>query len=142
MEILDVMAGPSAGAHAMIGEAKSIDCAAHIVAIVKNYLNPMAIGALEIGLARSEKIARDPRARADRPKIDCAGQGSFIPAQSPTCEIFTAIAKTSQKGRATVAAVRGYRRSFRQEPAPRRIQMYNSRPVALAGINFSCHKQS
>ena len=136
------MAGPSADAHAMIGEAKSFDCAAHIVAIVKNYLTPMAIVALEIGLARSEKIARDPRARADRFKIGCAGQGSFIPAQSPICEIFTAIAKTSQKRRATVAAVRGNRRSFRQEPAPRRMQMYNSTPVALAAINFSCHKQS
>ena len=136
------MAGPSVDAHAMIGEAISFDCAAHIVAIVKNYLTPMAIVALEIGLARSEKIARDLCARADRPKIGYAGQGSFIPAQSPTCEIFTAIAKTSQKRRATVAAVRGYLRSFRQEPAPRRMQMCNSRPVALAGINFSCHKQS
>ena len=90
----------------MIGEAISFDCAAHIVAIVKNYLTLMAIVALEIGLARSEKIARDPRARANRPKIGCAGQGFFMPAQSPTCEIFTAIAKTSQKRRATVAAVR------------------------------------
>ena len=103
---MDVMAGPSADAHAMIGEAISFDCAAHIVAIVKNYLTLMAIVALEIGLARSEKIARDPCAGADRPKIGYAGQGSFIPAQSPTCEIFTAIAKTSQKRRATVAAVR------------------------------------
>ena len=30
----------------MIGEAKSFDCAAQIVAIVKNYLTPMAIVAL------------------------------------------------------------------------------------------------
>jgi len=100
------MAGPSADAYAMIGEAKSFDYAAHIVAIVKNYLTPMAIVALEIGLARSEKIARDPRARADRPKIGYAGQGFFMLTQSPTGEIFTAIAKTSQKRRATVAAVR------------------------------------
>ena len=100
------MAGPSADAQAMIGEAKSFDCAAHIVAIVKNYLTPMAIVAFEIGLARSDKITRDPRARADRPKIGYAGQGSFIPAQSPACEIITAIAKTSQKRRATVADVR------------------------------------
>ena len=90
----------------MIGEAISFDCAAHIVAIVKNYLTLMAIVALEIGLARSEKIARDPCTGADRPKIGYAGQGSFIPAQSPACEIITAIAKTSQKRRATVAAVR------------------------------------
>ncbi len=69
------MAGPSADAHAMIGEAISFDCAAHIVARVKNYLTPMAIVALEIGLARSEKIARDPRARGDRSKIGYAGQG-------------------------------------------------------------------
>ena len=100
------MAGPSVDAHAVIGEAISFDFAAHIVAIVKNYLAPMAIVALEIGLARSDKIARDPCARADRPKIDYAGQGSFIPAQSPTYEIFTAIANTSQKRRATVVAVR------------------------------------
>ena len=100
------MAGPSVDAHAVIGEAISFDFAAHIVAIVKNYLAPMVIVALEIGLARSDKIARDPCARADRPKIDYAGQGSFIPAQSPTYEIFTAIANTSQKRRATVAAVR------------------------------------
>ena len=100
------MAGPSVDAHAVIGEAISFDFAAHIVAIVKNYLAPMVIVALEIGLARSDKIARDPCARADRPKIDYAGQGSFIPAQSPTYEIFTAIANTSQKRRATVVAVR------------------------------------
>ena len=86
----------------MIGEAKSFDCADHIVVIVKKYLTPMAIVAFEIGLARSDKIARDPRARADRPKIGYAGQGPCISA----FEIFTAIAKTSQKRRATVAAVR------------------------------------
>ena len=96
------MAGPGSYAHAVVGEAESFDRAAHTVTIMENDLAPMAIVAFEIGLSCSDKIARDPRARADRPKIGYAGQGSFIPA----FEIFTAIAKTSQKRRATVAAVR------------------------------------
>ena len=126
----------------MIGEAKSFDCAAHIVAIMKNYLTPMAIVALEIGLARSKKIARDPRARADRPKIGYAGQGFFMPAQSPTCEIYHRYCQNKPEAASNCRGCQGYRRSFRQEPAPMRMQMCNSRPVALAGINFSCHKQS
>ena len=141
MEILDVMAGPSAGAHAMIGEAKSIDCAAHIVAIVKNYLNPMAIGALQIGLARSEKIARDPRARADRPKIDCAGQ-VFYAGPKPDLRNIHRYCQNKPEAASNCRGCQGYRRSFRLEPALRRMQMCNFRPVALAGINFSCHKQS
>ena len=109
----------------MIGEAKSFDCAAHIVAIMKNYLTPMAIVALEIGLARSKKIAKDPRARADRPKIGCAGQGFFMPAQSPTCEIYHRYCQNKPDAASNCRGCQGYRRSFRQEPAPRRMQMCN-----------------
>ena len=57
----------------MIGEAKSFDCADHIVVIVKKYLTPMAIVAFEIGLTCSDKIARDTSVRADRAKIGHPG---------------------------------------------------------------------
>ena len=89
----------------MVGEAESFDRAALIVTIVKNYFAPVAIVAFEIGLARPDKIARDPAARANRPKIGYSGQGSFIAAQGSACKILTTIAKTSQKWRATVAAI-------------------------------------
>ena len=99
------MAGPGSYAHAVVGEAESFDRAALIVTIVKNYFAPVAIVAFEIGLSCSDKIARDPGARADRAKIGHLGQGPFIPGQSPACKILAAIAKTSQERRATVAAI-------------------------------------
>ena len=99
------MAGPGSYAHAVVGEAESFDRAAHTVTIMENDLAPMAIVAFEIGLSCSDKIARDPGARADRAKIGHLGQGPFIPAQSPACKILAAIAKTSQERRATVAAI-------------------------------------
>ena len=72
---------------------------------MKNYFAPVAIVVFEIGLARSDKIARDPAARANCPKIVYPGQRSFIAAQGPACKLLTAIAKTSQQWRATVAAI-------------------------------------
>ena len=100
------MAGSGSYAHSVIGEAKSFDCAAHLVMIVKNYLARMAIVALKIGFSPSDKIVRDPCACSDHPKIGYSGQGPIIPAQSSTRRIFTVIAKTSQQRRATVGAVR------------------------------------
>ena len=67
------MAGPGSYAHAVVGEAKSFDRAAHTVTIMENDLAPMAIVAFEIGLCCSDKIARDPSARADRAKIGHPG---------------------------------------------------------------------
>ncbi|MDB9810722.1 hypothetical protein OAC05_06770, partial [Planktomarina temperata] len=72
-EILDIMAGPGSYAHAVVGEAESFDRAAHTVTIMENDLAPMAIVAFEIGLICSDKIARDPSARADRAKIGHPG---------------------------------------------------------------------
>jgi len=100
------MAGSGSYAYAVIGEAKSFDCAVHFFTIVKNYLARMVIVALKIGFSPSDKIVRDPCARVDYTKIDYSDQGLIIPAQSLTRKIFTIIAKTSQQRRATVAAVR------------------------------------
>ena len=100
------MAGSGSYADAVIGEAKSFDCAVHLFTIVKNYLARMAIVALKIGFSLSDKIVKDPCARVDYTKIGYSDQGRIILAQSLTRKIFTVIAKTSQKRRATVAAVR------------------------------------
>jgi len=74
------MAGPGSYAHAVVGEAESFDRAAHTVTIMENDLAPMAIVAFEIGLTCSDKIARDPSARADRAKIGHPGK---VPSSRP-----------------------------------------------------------
>ena len=111
------MAGPGSYAHAVVGEAESFDRAAHTVTIMENDLAPMAIVAFKICLTRSNKIARDPGACADRSKIGHPGQSSLIPAQSPAGKILAAIAKTSQERRATVAAIGDIYAIFVRNPA-------------------------
>ena len=94
------MAGPGADAHAVVGDAESFDRAAHIVAIVENDLAPMAIVALETGLAPvpiklrethvpvqiDPKLVTPARVPSSRPKARPTKYSPLLPTQARSGE--------------------------------------------------------